>query len=101
MGGTARSLLPPASWHASKLAALPVLRSHWRQSPRATGLRCTPKHAAKDVSVRLSSLQPWEWELLRLQELVQRCGVNPQYEEVAREQGGSARVHIEVGPAVC
>ncbi|KAL4418837.1 hypothetical protein ABPG77_001500 [Micractinium sp. CCAP 211/92] len=32
----------------------------------------------------------------QLQELVQRCGVNPEYEELAREQGGSARVHVKV-----
>lgn len=32
-----------------------------------------------------------------LQELVQRCGLNPKYEEVAREQqGGAARVHVKV-----
>ncbi|KAL4425461.1 hypothetical protein ABPG75_009477 [Micractinium tetrahymenae] len=33
------------------------------------------------------------------EELVQRCGVNPKYEEVAREQGGppgAARVHVKV-----
>jgi hypothetical protein len=33
-----------------------------------------------------------------LQELVQRCGLNPKYEEVAREQGGAARVHVKVRP---
>lgn len=32
-----------------------------------------------------------------LQELVQRCGANPRYEEVAREEGGAARVHTKVG----
>jgi len=37
------------------------------------------------------------WLLLALQELVQRCGVNPKYEEVAREAGGAARVHVKVG----
>lgn len=31
-----------------------------------------------------------------LQELVQRCGLNPKYTEVAREEGGAARVHVEV-----
>ena len=33
---------------------------------------------------------------LSLQELVQRCGANPKYEEVAREEGGAARVHAKV-----
>ena len=30
------------------------------------------------------------------QELVQRCGVNPKYEEAGREQGGAGRVHVKV-----
>lgn len=64
----------------------------------AGGLHCAGFGAGRHPP----TLPPTPCRLLRVaplpQELVQRCGVNPKYEEAGREEGGAARVHVKASP---
>lgn len=66
----------------------------------AGGLHCAGFGAGRHPP----TLPPTPCRLLRVaplpQELVQRCGVNPKYEEAGLEEGGAARVHVKASPVV-